>query len=993
MEFLLLGAVRAVRDARSVHLGPRQQRLVFAVLALQVGRPVSVDRLISLLWPVSPPRTAEHAVRVCVSRLRSILAGAAELTAQGGGYVLAADPLSIDAHRFVDLVEQARATSDDHRRVEVLDKALGQWRGPALADTASDEIRERLFGGLAEARLVATEDRFDALLRLGRHHSVVGSLASLVETHPARERLVAQLMLALHRGGQSGHALDVARRTRQYLAGELGIDPGRQVQDLELAILRDDPALAAPREQAPAQLPADLADFTGRSAALDQLDALIAGDPAAVVITAIDGTAGVGKTALAVHWAHRVRDRFPDGQLHVNLRGYDQGPPLQPAQVLNQFLRAVGVAKGDLPTGVDESVAMYRTLLSDKRMLVVLDNAVSADQVRPLVPVSRGSVVVVTSRDRMDGLIAMDGAKRVVLDVLSEPDAVALLRQMLGARVDDELDAAVELASLCAYLPLALRIAAAHLAVRPNRSIADHVAALRTGDPLSSLRIDGDRQAAVTAGFDLSYTALKPDAQRLFRLLGLVPGPDASIEAAKALAGNGDVDILLDRLACAHLIEEHAPGRYTFHDLLRQYAWERAVEQDSTVEREAALDRLYEHYETTTRAAVKLLYPYMLRIEEGVPARTFDEHGAALAWLDLERANLVAAVRRAAGERSWLLADTVRAYLYFRGHIVDLFGVARHALAEGSAEPKARAAALVSLATAYYSQNQYPEAVGNYTEALALSREIGWAMGEAAMLNNLGAILEQQGDLDGANAKFVALLELLRKTGQRRLEGPALIRVGNNLQCRGSLVEAAAYYQQALVLSRMMGEQHAEANALHFLGGVEYLKGELVAALDHDSEALRIYLSLGGRNDEARARTHLANVHRASGRCGPALAEAQAALVLAVETGERRTETWVRSALAAIHLATGDSAEAAAEYERSLAVARTIGARYEECEALIGLASSREGPAAAVVADTALVIADEIGYRLLADQAIEAGATRQHDRLVPAGDPEFVEDP
>ncbi|SMD24468.1 AfsR/SARP family transcriptional regulator [Kibdelosporangium aridum] len=990
MEFLLLGAVRARQGAQSVPLGPRQQRLVFAVLAWEVGRPVSVDRLISLLWPDSPPRTAEHAVRVCVSKLRSILAGHAELTAQGSGYVLRADPLTIDAHRFLDLVEQARATVDDRRKVEVLDEALGQWQGPALADTASDEIRERLFGGLTEAKLVATEDRFDALLRLGRHHSVVSSLASLAETYPARERLVGQLMLALHRGGQSGQALDVARRTRQYLAGELGIDPGRELQDLELAILRDDPALATPRRRGPAQLPADLADFTGRSAALDQLDALVARDPAAVVITAIDGTAGVGKTALAVHWAHRIRDRFPDGQLHVNLRGYDLGPPLQPAQVLNQFLRAVGVPSDGLPTGLDEAVAMYRTLLSDKRMLVVLDNAVSADQVRPLIPVSPGSVVVITSRDRLDGLVAMDGAKRVVLDVLSPKEAIALLRQMLGDRVDEDLDAAAELAVTCAYLPLALRIAAAHLAVRPNRSIADHVAALRAGDPLAALQIEGDSQAAVTAGFDLSYTALKPDAQRLFRLLGLVPGPDASVDAAAALTGADDVDVLLERLAAAHLIEEHTPGRYTFHDLLRQYAWERTTEQDSLAEREAALDRLYEYYETTTRAAVELLYPYMLRIEGGTP-KSFDDHGSALAWLDLERANLVAAVRQAEGKRSWLLADTVRSYLYFRGHIVDLFGVARHALTTAGDDPKARAAAHNSLATAYYSQNQYAEAVRHYSDSQTWSRSIGWLTGEAAMLNNLGAILEQQGDLDGANAKFVELLALLRSTGEHHhLLGPALIRVGNNLQCRGRLTEAESYYRQALEFSRAMGERHAEANALHFLGGVQYLMGELDEALKDDSEALRIYLSLGGRNDEARARTHLANVYRGYGRYDEAMKEARAALVLAVETGERRTETWVRSALAATHLAMDDKTEAAAEYERALAVARAIGARYEECEALIGLALSRGDRGDA---EAALVIADQIGYRLLAHQAVEAGATRHDDGLLAAGDAELGEDP
>ncbi len=972
MEFRLLGAVRAVHDGETVALGPRQQRLVFGVLAWELGRPVSLDRLIELVWPQSSPRTAAHAIRVCVSGLRSIVAGHVTIDAQGQGYVLRADPQLFDVHRFQALVTEARATGDDSARLELLDRALAEWQGPVLADTAPDDTRSRLFSGLDETRLVAMEDRFEALLNLGRHHAVVSALTGLVETHPTRERLVGQLMLALHRGGQTSQALDVARRTRDYLAEELGIDPGRALQELEVAILRDDPSLTTPKpRQVPAQLPPDVADFTGRAAMLDQLDALVSGNPSAVVINAIDGTAGVGKTALAVHWGHRMRSRFPDGQLHVNLRGYALSPPMRPAQALTHFLRSLGVT--NIPVDVDEATALYRTLVSDKRMLILLDNAVSAQQVRPLLPASPGCVVLVTSRDRLDGLVAVNAARRVTLDVLPADEALALLERMLGSRVATEPVAAAELASLCACLPLALRIAAAHLASRPGRSIAEHVAALRAGNPVSSLQIDGDEETAVAAAFDLSYTALKPDAQRLFRLLGLVPGPDVDVTAAAALADLplDETTDLLDRLAEAHLIDSQSPGRYSFHDLLRRYAWDRAHEQDS--DSTVACGRLWEHYLSLTSAAVDLLYPYMLRLQKS-SADVFASHASALSWLDAERLNILAAVPRADASTAVLLADTIRTYLYMRGHNGDLFQVAGAAL-DVATTPRDLAAAHLGLATAHYSQNHYPEAISHYTSALEQCRAAGWVLGEAAMLNNLGVISEQLGDLDKANTRYVQSLELHRREGMLDREGPALMKIGSNHQYRGEFEEAASYYRQALASSRSLNSRHGEANALHYLGATEFLMGDLDSAYAHNTAALAIYLDLGARNDEAQARAHIANIYRAWSRPAEALDTLKAALDLALETGEKRTETWVRTALAATHESMGNTAKAVEQYTTTLTIAQAIGARYEECEALLGLASTRRS---LEHAQKALTLAKTTGYKHL--------EARAHDlmRRIPA---------
>ncbi len=461
---------------------------------------------------------------------------------------------------------------------------------------------------LEEQRLAALEARIDADLACARHAVLIPELRKLVLDYPLRERLWGQLVLALYRSGRQADALSAYREIHQLLEAELGVEPGAALRRLHQRILSADAALDAPARSAPGaratpapvprQLSADVAGFTGRGEHLRRLGQLLGGDgqgPAALVIAAIVGTAGVGKTALAVHWAHQVAGRFADGQLYVDLRGVARRPPLPPAEALAQLLRALGVPAAQVPPELEEAAGTYRSLLAGRRVLVVLDNAASPDQVRPLLPGSPTCLVVVTSRNQLRGLVAKDDARLLTLDVLGRDEAAALVGRVIGdARVRAEPAATAELARLCAHLPLALRIAGANLADHPGQPIADYTAELAEGDRLAKLVVGGDEQTAVRSSLDLSYQRLAPPERRLFRLLGLVPGPDVSAAAAAALAGTTPerAELVLDRLALAHLLARRAPGRFAVHDLLRLYAIDRALREESEQEREVATRRL-----------------------------------------------------------------------------------------------------------------------------------------------------------------------------------------------------------------------------------------------------------------------------------------------------------------------------------------------------------------------------------------------------------------
>jgi tetratricopeptide (TPR) repeat protein/transcriptional regulator with XRE-family HTH domain len=770
---------------------------------------------------------------------------------------------------------------------------------------------------------------------------------------------------------------------------------------------------------APAMLPAAVADFTGRAAQLAQLSALASGEalahregddtpqereataPAAVVVAVIAGTAGIGKTALAVRFAHRAADRFPDGQLYVDLRGYDTVPPLAPGQALAVLLHALGTPAEQVPADAERAAGLYRSLLAGKRMLIVLDNAHRADHVRPLLPGTPGCLVLVTSRDRLSGLIARDGARRLLLDPMAPAEAEALLARMLGpGRVAAEPESAAELARRCAYLPLALRIAAANLVDDPHRGIAALAAELEADDPLGVLTVPGDERGAVRAAFASSYTRLPTPARRLFRLLGLVPGPDVTVEAAAALAAVPDATAadLLGRLATVHLLAEPAPGRFTCHDLLKRYAAERARHDERDEDRAAAVARLHDWYLHGTAAAGRLLYPGMSLLS--LPAPTirppgFDDGTRALAWLEAERANLLAAVA-GAGARTeplaWLLTDALRGYFWLRLYTVDWMAAARTALAAAAtgSERRAQIAARLSLADAYQSQGRHREALRHYHRVLTLAQEDGWAEGEVVARNGLGRVYWQTDRLDRAVDHLSRALEIDRATGSVRGQAVRLANLGAMYHEMGRLRETVDHYLQALAIARETGQRRGEGICLANLGMTYHEMGRMDEAFRHLDAALALAREIGDPGNEAHVLRVLAEAHADAGRPDRALELARAAVAVADEIDDRHYQVEALNTLAGVRQQRGDTEEAAECCRLALKLAREAHSRYPEIVALIGLASAQRvlGRPDDAVADArhALGLARGTGYRVLAGHALielaEAHATL--GRLRPA---------
>ncbi|GGK73856.1 SARP family transcriptional regulator [Mangrovihabitans endophyticus] len=764
---------------------------MLAYLILNANLTISADQLVSALWGGSAPDTARKQVHVLISRLRQVLrdGGAREsLVSRSGGYTLTlGSDDTVDTVEFERLTAAARDEVVEGRRAAGCDlyrQALALWRGPALCGCTAafvDAARSRL----QEQRLIAQEETIEAELTLGRYTGVVGELYVMREEHPLRERPVNLLMRALHRCGRRPEAAAVFRSFDTLLRDEHGLDVSADLAELHHAMLRSGPVTAAQTHvstlqvpallsavptplawramsdgAAPAQLPADVAGFTGRAEDIQLLESLLpeGGGPAAtVVVAAITGGAGTGKTALAVHWAHRVRCRFPDGQLYVNLRGYSPGPSLRPIEVLTRFLHALGVPPDHVPPFVDEAATMYRGRLADRRMLIVLDNADHPGQVRPLLPGGNGSMVLVTSRDQLGGLVAREGAHRLVLGPLPPSASHELLIRVLGAeRAAVEPDAIRDLARLCGHLPLALRIAAAHLSGLPHRRVASLVARLGSGDRLTELRVADDDQATVRTAFDQSYQLLPDEERRMFRLASLADGVDVTAEAGAALAGVPvrRTALMLDRLVAVHLLDEPVEGRYAFHDLVRIYAMDRLHHEEPATRRSAAHHALLAYYLHTAEAAARVLYPHLLRLpwrpEQPVhPAPEFTSQEQALRWLDDERANLVAVVRQAADhgpyDVAWLLSDTLRGYFFYRMSPEDLRG-------------------------------QFGEAADLLDRALRLCRDLGNRATRTVTMRSSAVVLRDRGRSAAAVAEDAA--ELSERIGGRRYTGMSLNALG-----------------------------------------------------------------------------------------------------------------------------------------------------------------------------------------------------------------------
>ncbi|GAA3102943.1 hypothetical protein GCM10010464_77870 [Pseudonocardia yunnanensis] len=609
IEFRVLGPLEVVRDGVVLRLGAGKLRVVLAALLLQANRPVSIDDLVDKLWDGAAPGDARGTVQKYVMRIRRLLGGGAEDSAvrtEPDGYRITIPTCRLDLHRFSTLCAQAAraaAADDDVAESALLTDALSLWRDvPPLSDVPSPPLQRDEVAGLVERYLQALDRRIELDLALGRHAEVLGELAALVRRHPERERFWAHRMRALHRAGRQGEALAAYREVASLLAEELGIDPGADLRAAHREVLGA-PAPAAPvaapvarppAVRPPRQLPMADSGFAGRETELAAIvDALGETGPRSGAPVVITGMAGVGKTALAVRAAHGVADRFPDGALFADLRGHSPAAPTAVPDVLARFVRTLGLPADALPTDEDELVAAYRSLLADRRMLVVLDGAASAEQVRPLLPGS-GCGVLVTSRADLAGLAVSPGSHRIVLDVLSGPDGRALLAGVLGApRVAAEPAAADELVRLCGGSALALRVAAAQLVLHPQRGIAEHVERLSSGDLLTALRLDGDAATDVVAALDLSCRALDPEHRRLLRLLGPLPGvTEEGFTAAAAAAATGmgraAVAAGLEALAAVSLLDRRPCARYRMHVLVRRYAARRAETEETPEARDRA---------------------------------------------------------------------------------------------------------------------------------------------------------------------------------------------------------------------------------------------------------------------------------------------------------------------------------------------------------------------------------------------------------------------
>jgi DNA-binding SARP family transcriptional activator/Tfp pilus assembly protein PilF len=918
MRFGILGPVTAwTADGTAQVGGPREHRLLAALL-LSPNRRVTVDRLMSVLWADQPPATARDQVHNSVRLLRRNLD--VDLTWDGGGFVLAVVPDDLDASRFERWV-RAAVELPDAEAAALLRRALDLWRGAALSGLDSRELGAEA-RRLDEQRLTCLERRIDLDLALGRDQELVAELRALVAEHPLRERLHALLMRALYRSGRQAEALTTYREARALLVEELGIEPGAELAELEQAILRSDPSLRPPvTSTVPQQLPVDVVGFTGRAAALARLDAA---DANLVLVT---GSAGVGKTALAVHWAHRVRDRFPDGRLHVDLRGYSASPPVTPAEALGRFLRALGTPAERVPRDVDEAAGLYRSLLADRRVLVVLDNAATSAQVRPLLPGGPGCLVVATSRDRLGGLVK-DGAVRVPLHVLEEAESRALLVRVLGAdRVAAEPDASAELAALCGHLPLALRIAAALVVDNDFASVAEQVDALRR-DRLAGL--DGDEDDGVRSAFDLSYAKLGTAAQELFGLLSVVPGPDFTPEACAALTGT----LALDQLVAAHLVHRTAPGRFACHDLLRAYARDVVQGRDLAAPRQ----RLFDFYLRHLDAAARLVFPERFRLPVPDGSAEFADADTALEWLDAEQPNLVAATLQATGETAWLLADTLHGYAVMRRGSVDWLAVARAgvAAAETAGDAAALAATRRNLAAVHVFAGDYTEAEREYSAALEHSDPAA----EADTLNRLGVLRWETGRLREAVEVLERSLAIDDELGRVAGQANTLNVLGIVHWQLGGYLAAAPYFQRALALFRGLGAKVGEAAAMTNLGGVYVELRRHDEALDLLTAALAANRVVDNRSVEAVALIELALLHRNSGRYAAALETGQQAAALTEDVvAHHRLHIDVLNLLGAVHTSLGRYGQATEHFRRALdRVSAEVHYSGGRAQALIGLA-------------------------------------------------------
>jgi DNA-binding SARP family transcriptional activator/tetratricopeptide (TPR) repeat protein len=967
MTFGLLGPLAVSHHGKAINVTAGRQRVVLAALLFSPGQVLARDDLTEMLWGPHPPPSARVAVQNYVMRLRRILGdGASRISTWPGGYAIDVAPGELDLHRAAALLAATRdasATGAWHLAADRAGQALALWRGQPLADVPSEELSRREGPRLAELRLQALELRIDAELHLGDHASAIGELRHLAGTHPLRERFHELLVRALHRDGRRADALAAYQDARRVLIAELGVEPGEELRKLHAQVLSGrngtavhDGARLHDDTAVPRQLPASVPHFTGRETELAKLSAGVqtaaAERPGVVMIRAVDGMAGVGKTALAVHGAHRVAARFPDGQLYVNLRGYDPERPMPPADALAGFLGALGVPGPEMPAGLDERAARFRGLVAGRRMLIVLDNASDAEQVRPLLPAARGCAVIVTSRDKMPGLVARDGAVRVELDLMPAGEAVALLESLIGPRAKAEPSATATLAARCCGLPLALRVAAELAVSRPQITLTSLSAELADQQRrLDLLDAGGDSRTAVRAVFSWSCRHLDAETARAFRLSGLHPGPDLDVYAVAALAQTtaGRAAWLLRRLDQVHLIQWRAePGRHALHDLLRDFAAEQAMAQDGADACHAAMTRLLDYYARATATAVRTLHPAERGLwPDGPPGVAevppLDNPASARAWLDAERPVLAAVAAFAAnhGRTSHALHFSMALYRYLDtgGHYPAAIEIhtGAYQAAHRAGDLAGEAAALSSLGVVAWRQGRYAEATSCLQQVLALCSANGDKVAEARALQRLGLVDFTQGNYEQATARYQGALARWRQAGDQAGEGRALGSLGGAAWRQGRYDLAREHLQQALALHREVGDPTGESEAMGTLAIIALRQGHYRAAADQFRDALALCLQTGNRIGEADALTYLGITTLRAGDHQQAADHLRTALDLSRQTGDRPTEAYVLAAQGELALRQHDYQMAERQFRHALDLFLKLGDLAGQAQGLNGL--------------------------------------------------------
>ncbi|HEU5475600.1 MAG TPA: tetratricopeptide repeat protein [Actinophytocola sp.] len=973
MEFRLLGPVQIWASGRSFPVGEPRQQAVLAVLLVDAGRTVSVDALVDRVWGEAPPRQVRRSLQAHIARIRRALEQAGEgdssLVRDAGGYRLDIAPDRVDLLRFrAELARWRTVELADDARAAGLREVLAMWRGEPLSGvggTWAGRVRRTL----QQEYIDAVVSWARAEIRIGNAVAAVGPLTDLADEQPLLEVAAATLMRALYAAGRPSDALSHYDRIRKSLRDELGTDPGPELHMVHQGVLRHDLAMvvgAPPRtapvlakRPAPAQLPGDVAAFTGRSDELAELDDLLGGggaEPPAPVIVCITGTAGVGKTAMAVHWGHRVADRFPDGQLYLDLRGYDPEAPVPPGDGLAAFLSAVAPNGPEIPLGLEERAAWYRTEIAGRRMLIVLDNAATVEQVRPLLPGTATCVTVVTSRDSLAGLVALHGARRVGLDMLPVPDAITLLRRLIGQRVDADPAATAALAERCVRLPLTLRLAAELAVSRSATALADLVAEL--GEQQSRLDLlsgGSDRRAAISAVFSWSIQHLTPAAARAFVVLGVHPAPTFDVYALAALL-DGDlpeVRRLLDALARAHLVHPAGADRYGMHDLLRAYAAHLAGTPADRphpidVDARAALGRWHDYYLATAALAMERLHPGESDRRPAVPAPAtpapdLADPVAARNWLDAELANLESAAAHSVAH-GWPEHTVRLSAILFRyldgGHTTSALTLHEHArdAAKALGDRRAEAVALIAVGGTHAQAGRHELAEVHLWQAYTLFLETDDQLGQARALGNIGQVDERTGRYGPAAEHLEQSLPGFRATGDWTGEAHALTRLGAVEARLGREDAALEHLRRALALHQQAGHRFGEAWALAGLGELEAGAGRLDRSADLHGQALALFRQLGHRTSEAWAMDGLGITETLRGRYTRAATLHQQALTLFRENGDRDGEAWSLNGLGEACGAAGQVERSRAHHADALDASVRTGARHQQARAHLGLA-------------------------------------------------------